>query len=144
MVIATRRQFVHAAACAATAFTANPAKALGAVFDPGPSPPDAASIRKLASLITGQVIAFGAPEYESSRLVFNRAFDRRPAIIVRCAGPSDVVRALDFARKHDLPLAVRGGGHSRAGFGTCNAGLVIDFSKMKRVEVAAGKRTARV
>jgi len=84
-----------------------------------------------------------APEYESSRLVFNRTFDLRPALIVRCASPSDVARTLDFGQKHDLPLAVRGGGHSRLGYGTCDGGVVIDLSAMKRVEVDTGKRVAR-
>ena len=104
---------------------------------------DAASIHKLASEITGHVITPDMSDYESSRRVFNRAFDRRPLLIVRCAGASDVARSLDFAQTHSLPLAVRGGGHSRLGYGMCDGGVVIDFSAMKRVEVDAGKRTAR-
>ncbi len=107
------------------------------------APLDAAAIRKLASEITGHVITTEAPDYESSRLVFNRAFDQRPALIVRCAGASDVGRALDFAQSQNLPLAVRGGGHSRAGFGVCDGGVVIDLSEMRRVEVDADKRVAR-
>ena len=78
-------------------------------------PIDAAAIRKLASPITGHVITPEAPDYESSRLVGNRAYDRHPALIVRCAGASDVTRALDFGQSQSLPLAVRGGGHSAAG-----------------------------
>jgi len=104
---------------------------------------DAASIRAFASAIHGRVITPDVPEYESSHLVFNRAFDRRPALIVRCAGPSDVARSLDFAQARNLPLAVRGGGHSRLGYGMCDGGVVIDFSGMRRVEVDAGKRIAR-
>ena len=76
-------------------------------------------------------------------MIFNRAFDHRPAVIVRCAGPSDVARALDFAQAKNLPLAVRGGGHSRLGYGMCDGGVVIDLSGMRRVEVDAGKRVAR-
>jgi FAD/FMN-containing dehydrogenase len=76
-------------------------------------------------------------------LVFNRAFDRHPALIVRCAGAPDVARALEFAQNQNLPLAVRGGGHSRAGFGVCDDGVVIDLSGMKHVEVDPGKRVAR-
>jgi hypothetical protein len=83
------------------------------------------------------------PDYESSRLVFNRAFDRHPALIVRCAGASDVARALGFAQTYNLPLAVRGGGHNRAGFSTCDGGVVIDLSAMNQVEVDADKRVAR-
>ena len=80
---------------------------------------------------------------KSARLIFNRAFDRRPALIVRCAGARDVARALEFAQNQNLPLAVRGGGHNRAGFSVCDGGVVIDLSGMNRVEVDAGKRVAR-
>jgi FAD/FMN-containing dehydrogenase len=76
-------------------------------------------------------------------LVFNRAFDQRPALIVRCASAPDVARALEFAQNQNLPLAVRGGGHYRAGFSVCDGGVVIDFSEMNRVEVDASKREAR-
>ena len=84
-----------------------------------------------------------ASDYESSRLVENRAYDRHPALIVRCANASDVARALEFGQKQNLPLAVRGGGHSAAGYGVCDGGVVIDLSRMKKVEVDAGKRLAR-
>lgn len=84
-----------------------------------------------------------ASDYESVRLVFNRAFDRRPAVIVRCAGPSDAARTLDFAQTRKLPLAVRSGGHSRLGYGMCDGGVVLDLSAMKRVEVDPGKRVVR-
>ena len=104
---------------------------------------DPAAIRSLASTIRGHLITPQEPEYETARLIFNRAFDRRPALIVRCAGGSDVARALDFARTHNLPLAVHGGGHSRSGYGMCDRGVVIDLSEMKRVEVDAGKLVAR-
>src|SRR4029077_17546993 len=107
------------------------------------TPVDAAAIRKLVSQISGQVITPDTPDYESARLIFNRAFDTRPAVILRCAGPSDVARALDFAQTKNLPLAVRGGGHNRAGFSMCDGGVVIDLSGMNRVEVDAGKRVAR-
>jgi FAD/FMN-containing dehydrogenase len=96
-----------------------------------------------SSQISGHVITQEMPDYESSRLVFNRAFDRHPAVIVQCAGPSDVARSLDFARCKNLPLALLGGGHSRLGYGMCDGGVVIDLSALKRVEVDAGKRTAR-
>ena len=98
---------------------------------------------KFASQIHGSVITPEAPEYESARLVFNRAFDRRPALIVRCAGASDIARSLEFAQSHNLPLAVRGGGHSRAGFGVCDGGVVIDLSGMNQVKVDVSKRVAR-
>ena len=126
MALITRRQFVQQTAIAAAALYARPIKALaGARWtfearEQNAAPLDAATIRKLTSEITGHVITPDASDYESARLVFNRAFDRRPGLIVRCAGASDVARALDFAQTQNLPLAVRGGGHNRAGFGVCD------------------------
>ena len=107
------------------------------------APLDPQTIRKLASQIVGQVITPEAADYEAARSIFNRAFDRHPAVIVRCGSPSDVARSLDFALARHLPLAVRAGGHSRLGFGMCDGGVVIDLSAMKRVEVDITKRVAR-
>jgi FAD/FMN-containing dehydrogenase len=70
--------------------------------------------------------------------------DRRPGLIVRCADAEDVVRTVGFAGQHGLLLAVRGGGHNAAGFGTCDGGLVLDLSQMRHVEVEASRKTARV
>ena len=149
MALITRRRFVQQTAVAAAALYGRPIKVLEGtrrIFEAREQnavPLDAAAIRKLASEITGHLITPEAPDYESARLVFNRAFDRRPALIVRCASASDVARALDFAQNHNLPLAVRGGGHNRAGFSVCDDGVVMDLSGMNRVEVDAGKRVAR-
>src|SRR5262249_36191164 len=81
---------------------------------------------------------------EAARLIFNRAFDQRPAIIVRCADPSDVARCLDLAQTKNLPLAVRAGGHSRVGDGMCDGGGGIDLSGMRRVEGDGRNPVARV
>ncbi|HET7466486.1 MAG TPA: FAD-binding oxidoreductase [Candidatus Dormibacteraeota bacterium] len=70
--------------------------------------------------------------------------DRRPELIIRCANESDVRRSLDVARRHDLRIAVRGGGHNVAGNSVVEGGLVIDLSLMRRVEVDAQRRRARV
>lgn len=70
--------------------------------------------------------------------------DRRPALIVCCATVEDVRVGLAFAREHDLPVAVRGGGHNVAGFGTCDGGVVLDLSPMKGIAVDPEARTARV
>ena len=150
MTLISRRQFVQQTAFAAAGLYECPIEALaGAPWTFGAREQsttqlDAATIRKLASQITGHIITPEASDYESSRLVFNRAFDLRPALIVRCATSSDVARAVDFARSNNLRLAVRAGGHSRLGYGMCDGGVVIDLSGMKRVEVDAGKRVARV
>lgn len=64
--------------------------------------PDAAAIRKLASKITSHVITPDGPEYEAARLIFNRAGDLQPAVIVRCAGPSEVAGSLEFAQSKNV------------------------------------------
>ena len=112
MALPTRRQFVQQTALAAAAVWGRPIKALTGAPDLLAARQNNAAalnpeaIRRLASNIAGHVITPEAPGYESSRLVFNRAFDRRPALIVRCAGAPDVARALEFAQSQDLPLAV--------------------------------------
>ena len=80
--------------------------------------------------------------YEAARKVWNGMIDKRPAIIVRCGGVSDVVNAVKFAREHELMLSLRGGAHSIAGHGTCDGGIVIDLSPMKGVRVDAENKTA--
>jgi FAD/FMN-containing dehydrogenase len=90
----------------------------------------------------GELIGPDDDSYEHARQVWNGMIDKYPALIVRCADVSDVVRAIQFARDHHLPVAVRGGGHSYAGNGTCDGGLVIDLSLMKRLRVDPAKRIA--
>ncbi|HEX5924354.1 MAG TPA: FAD-binding oxidoreductase [Baekduia sp.] len=70
--------------------------------------------------------------------------DRRPALIARCADAQYVARAIGFARAHDLPLAVRGGGHNGAGLGICDDGVVADLSLLREITVDTRTRTARV
>ena len=145
----TRRRFVRQTAFAAALYGC-PLRVLAGsrgFFDADKqngAPLDAEAIRKLASHLVGHVITPEKSEYDASRSIFNRAFDRHPAVIVRCGGPSDVARTLDFAQTKNLPLAVRAGGHSRLGYGMCDGGVVIDLSGMRRVEVDPGKRIARV
>jgi FAD binding domain/Berberine and berberine like len=104
---------------------------------------NAAEIRKLASQISGHVITPDASDYDEARQVNNHAYDRHPAVIVRCSSPTDVARALDFGQSHSLPIAVRCGRHSSAGFGVCDDGLVIDLAGMRRVEVDAQRGLVR-
>jgi FAD/FMN-containing dehydrogenase len=91
----------------------------------------------------GEVVVPGDPGYDDARSVWNGVIDRRPAVVARCAGVSDVVVALRRAREQGLVVAVRGGGHNVAGTGTVDEGLVIDLSRMREVEVDPARGTAR-
>ncbi len=82
--------------------------------------------------------------YDAARAVFNGMFDRRPALIARATGTADVIAALAFTREHGLPLAVRGGGHSVAGYSCIDDGVVIDVGAMKGIRVQPAARRARV
>jgi FAD/FMN-containing dehydrogenase len=99
---------------------------------------------KLARKLRGPVLRAEDVDYEEARRIWNGRFNQRPALIVRCSGPEDVVAAIEFAQEHDVPLAVKGGGHSYAGHGSCDDGLLIDLSPMHRVDVDGDSRTARV
>src|SRR5438132_6847318 len=105
---------------------------------------DVASLGKLQKDFRGQLILPGDRQYDSSRVVWNAIADRHPALIARCTRVEDVIAAVRFAREHDFVIAVRGGGHSVAGFSTCDGGVVIDLSGMRAVTVDPAKRIARV
>ena len=100
------------------------------------------SIPELRTALLGEVIAPNDLNYESARLVVNAAVDRRPALIVRPADPADVALAVSFARANGLELAVRGGGHSFAGHGTSDGGLILDMSNMRALHVDPQRRIA--
>ncbi|HEX8101088.1 MAG TPA: FAD-binding oxidoreductase [Solirubrobacteraceae bacterium] len=97
----------------------------------------------LARRCRGELIGPDHADYDAARRVWNGEIDRRPALIVRCAGTADVQAAVDAARTHGLPLAVRGGGHSARGHGTCDDGIVADLSPMSAVAVDPQARIAR-
>ena len=82
--------------------------------------------------------------YDEARALFNGMIDKRPAVIARCETADDVAAAIRFAREHDLPFAVRGGGHNWGGLASVDDGLVIDLSPMKSIVVDPGTRTVRV
>ena len=91
----------------------------------------------------GSLILNDDKRYDEARRVWNGLIDKCPASIVQCADQADVVHAVNFARNNNLLVAVRGGGHNVAGFGTCDGCMVIDLSPMKRMEVHASEHTAR-
>jgi len=99
------------------------------------------SIPRLADEFKGRVIAPDDPDYERARKVFQGAIDRRPAAIVRVADATDVARAIALARETGLELAVRSGGHSPAGHGVSEGGIVLDLSEMRSLEIDPQART---
>ena len=96
-----------------------------------------ATINELEGELQGSLIRPGDDAYEEARHIWNGAIDKRPAMVVRPAGTADVVRTVRFAASEGLPIAVRGGAHSVAGFSTCDDGIVVDLSAMDTVEVDA-------
>jgi FAD/FMN-containing dehydrogenase len=105
---------------------------------------DTSTVENFAGALRGRLIRPDAPDYDAARSVYNAMIDRRPALIARCVDVADVIAAVNFAREHGLPLAVRGGGHSGPGLGVCDDGLVVDLSSMKGVRVDPASRTVRV
>ena len=103
-----------------------------------------ADINDFRSSLRGELLTAGQDGYEAARHVWNGAFDRRPALIARCAGTADVIRSVNFGRAHGLLVAVRGGGHSLSGQSVCNGGLMIDLSPMKSVHVDPDAKNARL
>ncbi|MEW6729945.1 MAG: FAD-binding oxidoreductase [Acidobacteriota bacterium] len=93
--------------------------------------------------LRGTLLYPGDDKYDEARKIFNGRIDRRPAMIVRCADSSDVVKSVNFARNNGLLVAIRGGGHNVAGTAVCDGGMVIDLSTMKRMIVDPERRTAR-
>ena len=91
----------------------------------------------------GDLLRPGDDDYERARTVWNGMVARTPTLIARCADVSDVQAAVRAAAQAGISTAVRCGGHSLAGFSTCDGGLVIDLSRMRQVRVDADARRAR-
>jgi len=104
--------------------------------------PDAA-LQAFKASFRGSLVTAEDPSYEEVRKVWNAMIDRRPALIARCTGTADVLRAVQFAREHEVLSSVRGGGHNIAGLAVCEGGLMIDLSLMRGVWVDAAARTCR-
>ena len=103
-----------------------------------------ATVRSFADGLRGPLLSPGDAGYEETRKVWNGMIDRRPALIARCAGVTDVAAAVGFARSHGLLLSVRGGGHNTPGIAVCEGGLMIDLAGMRSVRVDPAQCTARV
>jgi FAD/FMN-containing dehydrogenase len=103
-----------------------------------------AEVGELRASLRGPLLLRGNEGYEQARRIWNGAFDRRPAAIVRCANEADVRNAVQFASSHDLLVAVRGGGHSLPGHSVCEGGFMIDLAPMQGVSIDPKAKTARV
>src|SRR5829696_6419496 len=103
---------------------------------------DDATIEAFKSSLRGELLKPGDVVYEEARRIWNGMIDKRPALIARCVGVADVIASVNFAREHELLMAVRGGGHNVAGTAVADGGLVIDLSPMKGIRVDPERRTA--
>jgi FAD/FMN-containing dehydrogenase len=101
------------------------------------------TLESLARRLHGELIQPSHPSYDEARRVWNGMFDLRPTALAQVRGADDVVAVVDFARETGTELAVRGGGHSSAGYSTVEGGIVLDFSRMRGVDVDPVARTAR-
>ena len=99
---------------------------------------------ELRAALHGGMLVPGEPGYDAARSIWNAMIDRRPGLIIQAMDAADVSRAVDFARDYGAILAVRGGGHNVAGSAVCDGGVMLDLSRMRSVQVDAGKRRARV
>src|SRR5919201_4175539 len=101
------------------------------------------TIADLRGRVRGQVISRDDEGYEEARKVYNAMIDKHPLAVIRCTAPEDVAAVVDFARENGVDLAIRGGGHSAPGFGTCDDGVVADLSGLTKVDVDPKAKTAR-
>src|SRR5215831_3002104 len=103
-----------------------------------------AARHELGGAFAGELIGPDDAGYDNARAVYNAMIDRRPGLIARCASAADVAATVDFARRHELLLAIRGGGQNGGGLGTCDDGVVCDLSPLNDVEVDPDARTVRI
>lgn len=108
------------------------------------SRPEDTTVDAIQENLRGKLIEPTDPEYDEARTIWNAMIDRHPAFVVQCTGVADVITAVNFAREHDLLVAVRGGGHNVAGNAVCDDGLVIDLSAMNGVRVNPETKTVHV
>jgi len=102
------------------------------------------AVNELGQHIAGRLLTASDDGYETARQILNPAIDKHPALIAQCTGAADVRYAIDFAREHELLVAVKCGGHSYGGKSTCDDGIMIDLSPLRGVQVDPVARTARV
>ena len=109
---------------------------------PRPTRDDALDLEAFEAGLRGSIVLPGSVDYDLARQVKSAQYDRRPALIVRAADAGDVARTVNLARESGLPLSVRGGAHSLAGFGTNDGGIVLDLGAMKGLHIDPEARVA--
>jgi FAD/FMN-containing dehydrogenase len=112
-----------------------PVCVLGMMLEPN-------KLETLRTQICRALIMPGDAQYDASREIWNRLFDRRPSVIVRCTSAADVVAAIRFAREHDLEIAIKGGGHHAAGHASTDGGVLLDLTGLRAIEVNPEQRYA--
>jgi FAD/FMN-containing dehydrogenase len=134
----TRRYFVRAGVVAAGTVVLN-------AFAPAFAAADTVSnLDDLARRVRGRLLRGSSPGYDEARKVWNLAYDRRPLAMVRVSDIDDIRRCVEFASKHTVPIAIRGGGHSYAGYGVADGALQLDLAKLNTVTVEGDRRVASV
>jgi FAD/FMN-containing dehydrogenase len=138
-----RRSFLWQGLCSSLPFLARDSISQTVALLPVSKPSDA-DLRAFAREITGKIFRPGDAKYENLRKGYAAKFDAHPAVVVHPVNPQDIQASLSFARSNHLPLAVRCGGHSYAGYSTCEGGLVLDMSGFRSIAMAADKSYARL
>jgi FAD/FMN-containing dehydrogenase len=102
------------------------------------------SFDQFKAAFRGELIQTTDPGYDIARKLYNGMIDKRPLLIAKCVDVADVIAAVKFGVENNLLAAIRGGGHSGAGLGSCDEGLVIDVSRMKGIRVNSAEKSVRV
>lgn len=137
----TRRRFIKLGAIAGAALSL---PFVVARFADAVESFDAATAKEFGASLKGRLMLPSDKGYDSARKIWNPRYDKHPAMIARCASTEDVARSIEFARKHELAVSVRSGGHDQAGFSTNDGGMVIDLSGLKIITVDPDRKTATV
>lgn len=130
----SRRNLLQAGLAAAAGIAAPALAAEAAAVD----------LASLSREVRGRFLTSAAAGYDDARRVWNKVYDRRPLAMARCADIDDVRRCVEFARRNALPVAIRGGGHSYAGWGVADGALQVDLGAFDRVMIDPQRRIASV
>ncbi len=154
-----RRRFISGSLSAAIAASLSGRQAFGSIFaaltqvsadvqattgNGGEVTLSMSEVQELSDALRGPMLLPGNEAYEEARRVLNASINRYPALIVQPSGVADISSAVQFARDHELLVAVKCGGHSHSGKSTCDGGMLIDLSRFRNVTVDVDKRIAHV